>query len=204
MLKNISKINFSDGLIKYLGLFLGIFTNYGWIVFGIWLLIVGEWKSVISGILIILFSSNFLSYILFLPLIFTAPALDQIQKGNKIFGYSLVLVNALLTNIIAAAWCIMNFWIFSIITNKENISLGIIWSYYTSLYPLLQITLKETENNEFTIMLLIATQIACILAIFIYLIFQINLLFVSIFITTIMILSAIIQFAVALRADISR
>jgi hypothetical protein len=152
-----------------------IFNNIGGIIAGIWLLILGEWKFVIFGLIAAFSGSFILGFALMIPIIFAIPSMFFIERNNKIIGYIFGFFSMLTTNAIIFFWCIISFWIYYSISNPENIIPVLIWSYGVAVFPLQYLADKE-KDNEFIMITTLFVQIAYIVMLILLLLFDTTLL----------------------------
>ncbi len=148
-----------------------IFNNLGGIIAGIWLLILGEWKFVIFGLIAAFSGSFILGFALMIPMIFAMPSMFFIERNNKIIGYIFGFFSMLTTNAIIFFWCIISFWICYSKSTPESIIPALIWSYGVAVFPLQSLADKEKEN-EFTILTTLFVQIAYIVMLILLLLFN--------------------------------
>lgn len=106
-----------------------LLNAFGGVVAGIWLAILGEWSAILLGIAI-LFAGPFVVSLFLAPGMGLAGlGLVAIERGNKVFGWFLLLLASPWTSIVIVAWEIVIFKTFGALATAHNVIPMWLWSY---------------------------------------------------------------------------
>lgn len=168
-----------------------LLNSLGFIIAGIWLAFLGEWGIIGSGILSIISASFFLSILILPVLLFAGLAAICIQK-NKILGFIASLPAVFYTNALITLWCVGSFfWVENTVESDAFIP-GLLWAYGIATGPWAFFASKE-QNNEFSVITVIVSQIACMLLMLALLIFRLTFWNALVIVGTLMGAMAILQ-----------
>jgi len=173
-----------------------IINNFGGIIAGIWLLILGKWSLVFFGVITAFTGGFLLSFILLVPMIFTFPGMFFIEKDYKILGYFFNFLSLLTTIGIISFWCIASLWICYQKSTPEAVIPALIWSYGVAIYPLLAMAEKE-RDNEFTMLTILFVQLAYIAMLILLIIFN------AYFLTGFIVFGSIMLFAMFIEVTMA-
>jgi hypothetical protein len=182
-----------EKIIVSLSIPLMIFNNLGGIVAGIWLLILGEWKFVIIGLLAAFTGSFVLGFVLMIPMIFALPSMFFIERNHRIIGYIFGFFSLLTTNAVIFLWCLTAFWVCYINSTADSIIPALLWSYGVAVFPLQSLAEKE-KDNEYTILTLLFVQVAYITMLVLLLLFN------TTFLTSFIVFGSFMIFAIFIQA----
>lgn len=128
-----------------------LFNMLGGIVAGIWLALLGEWKTIFLG-LILTFMSKWIVSIVLIPAFGIATlGAAAVERGNKIIGWTLLLLQSPWTPIVVIVWEIAMLGTFGNRANAENWFPVWLWSYGAATgvwaYMAREETKSDPENN---------------------------------------------------------
>ncbi|MGV7931379.1 MAG: hypothetical protein AB2L13_21155 [Spirochaetota bacterium] len=133
----------------------------GGIIGGIWLLILGEWRLLLIGIILIIISKWVLSILMMVGMPLTGIALYFYNRKN-VLGHVFGFLTQLYTNILIIGTCFVAFFLCSKFYKGSEISITyipyLLWSWGMSLGPWQFFASKE-PNNEFTAITLFSASI---------------------------------------------
>lgn len=136
------------GFITALAVPIAFLNMIGGIGSGIWLAILGEWWTIVSGLLFFFISTFALSIIIMPSMLLSAPAAYWAEKG-KTFG---MLCFGALSNlyiiVVITVWCCGILYIF--VKDATSISLipKLIWSYGVATGPWAYMASKDQQGGE--------------------------------------------------------
>lgn len=119
------------GLVNVLLVPLMVLDVFGGVVSGIWLLIIGDWRSVLLGIGIVIVSSFSLS-ILMLPSLLFAGLAALGKRGGRIIA---VVLSLLYIGAIIVIWCSVVLFLFGRQLSPKNLVPVMIWSHGVAVGP---------------------------------------------------------------------
>jgi hypothetical protein len=135
-------------LIKTLLTPLMILNSLGGIVSAVWLLILGEWRLILGGLLV-MFAGNFCLTIAFLPsVLLGAPALYLASKEKWTISNVLMLPSILYINAVIAAWCGIVFFFYTLGSTLPNLIPRMIWSYGIATGTLSYLAMKGPSDEN--------------------------------------------------------
>ncbi len=177
---------------------LGVINMFGGIVSGIWLAILGEWGLIGYGILALILSGMGIGLAMMPGMIFAAPAVIMLEKGNKLGGYFFGFLSSLYTIIVLVAWCILVLIFHTKQASHESIIPVLIWSYGIATGPIAWLAQKDLKSgNEYAMVSTFFIQIAYLLAILGILLIGMSLLSVLFLFGITMIIGLTVQFSMA-------
>ena len=136
------------GLVEVLSVPLVILNLLGGIVSLIWLLILGEWRLVLLGLLIVL-AGSFLLMIAFLPsAILGAPAMYFASREKFLAANVFMLPSILYTNAVVAVWCSALLVVFTRDAVLSDLVPRMIWSYGIATGALSYMASKESGGGD--------------------------------------------------------
>lgn len=109
----------------------------------IWLLIIGEWRSVVLGIVIVAVAS-FILGILILPTLLLA---GLASTGKRALQYISVVLSTLYVGTIIVVWCTVILLVFLGRTSPRNIIPMMLWSYEVATGPWAYMASKDGDNT---------------------------------------------------------
>lgn len=126
---------------------LAILNALGGIVAGIWLAILGEWSAILLG-LGILFLGAFVVSLLLAPGIALAGAgAGAIDRGNRRFGWLLILLASPWTYLVIIAWEVVIFQFFGNRATPTNMIPMWLWSYAAATGVWSYLANKEGQSD---------------------------------------------------------
>src|SRR6267142_3919882 len=124
----------NDQLMRIFSPVVQIATNFGAIVFAIWLLILGRWLLIVSGIVAVLGCVLVLKFALALQTLFALPLPALARKGRRLVIYFLVFVSQAYAALLMTIWCVGVFsWFLS--TGRDNLAPALGFSYAVAIGP---------------------------------------------------------------------
>jgi hypothetical protein len=112
-----------------------LLNTVGFIVSAIWLLIIGEWRSVVAGIAMSFFAPFLLGLALLPALIFGAPAMFLARRGVTIGLYFFSFLGSLYTAVIITVWCVGVAIYFLENASSSAFWPTLVWSYGVATSP---------------------------------------------------------------------
>jgi hypothetical protein len=94
-----------DTLVKIFQLPIAILNGFGFFVAGIWLLVIGEWRSVVAGIVISIVAPFFLGLAVLPSMIFGGPGIYFAKRNLTIGLYFFSFLSSIYIAVIITAWC---------------------------------------------------------------------------------------------------
>ena len=192
-------------LLSVLAVPLGVLNMFGGIISGIWLAILGEWGLIGYGILALLVSGMGIGFAMAPGLLFAAPAVAMLEKGNKIGAYFFGLLSTTYTVGILTTWCILVLVYYTKQANADSIIPVLIWSYGVATGPIVWLAQKDLQSgNEYAMITTFFIEVAYILTILAILFVGVSLLNVVVLFGVVMSIGLIAQFSVAYLAEKSQ
>lgn len=150
-------------------------TNLGGAISGIWLLILGDWITVLYGIVGYVVSGFGLVFLMAPILRWTNLCASNLaENGRKGFSHLFFFIGTAYSNIVVAAWCI--FVLFFLTNNANNSSFipSVILSYSVATYPLLSVAVPQIERRggDFSLISMYLAQLAAMLVIILVIFFN--------------------------------
>lgn len=137
-----------QGIITALTVPLALLNMLGGIVAGIWLAILGEWGTIVRGILFFFVSTFTLSIVLIPSMLLSAPAAYCAEKG-KPFG---MLCFGALSNLyiiaVITVWCCGILYIFVKDATASSLIPKLIWSYGVATGPWAYMASKDQQGGD--------------------------------------------------------
>jgi hypothetical protein len=129
----------------------------GFVVAGIWLMLVGQWWAIGYG-----FAALIVPYVLLIAAVpgayLTTRALGFMDKGKPLFAFILLLLGRLCEWAVFAAWFVGAFYVFLSRTTGETFPPLLIWAYSVALGPWLfmaeRLRKRETGGDATRIFIL--------------------------------------------------
>lgn len=109
----------------------------------IWLLIIGEWRSVVLGIVIVAVAS-FILGILILPTLLLA---GLASTGKKLLQYISAVLSTLYVGTIIVVWCTVILLVFLGRASPRNTIPMMLWSYEVATGPWAYMASKDGDNT---------------------------------------------------------
>lgn len=111
-------------LITILGVPFSILNALGGIVAAIWLLAIGDWKTLIVGVILVVFSSHSIAILMLPGAAFSAITVAVGTRTNMrgVMFYSAVFINNLYIVVVITAWCIGVLTLFMALCSKAHAS----------------------------------------------------------------------------------
>jgi hypothetical protein len=136
-----------DGIITLISLPVGLLNFGGGIVGGIWLLILGKWFLVTSGLFIGIFGHYILWLLLSPGYLFQALSMKLIEKKSITIAYISIVIGYIFNYIAMLFWCLC-----ALIFILNNHNSGLIWPYLLFAYsvatsPWTYIVSSETSRS---------------------------------------------------------
>jgi hypothetical protein len=155
---------------------------FGGIVSGVWLAILGQWWAIGIGLAAI-FAHMFLSPVMLVGMVFGAPAVALINRGQTVLALPFILLSQLWTYGIVAIWCIASFHYFMSHADHRTYIPLLIWSYGVAVGPWANLSQREMRagGGEAGLMATFFVQIA-------YVVTGIALIFVTAYPMTLLII----------------
>jgi len=121
-----------------------ILNIFGEVVSGVWLLIIGEWRLVVLGVIAIVVSSFVLGLLMMPSLLFAG--LASVIKGN---GGKMVpvVLSTLYTALVMTVWCVASLWVFGVFATSKNVVPLLIWSYGVAVGPWADMARKDQAGQ---------------------------------------------------------
>ncbi len=145
----------------------------GGIVSAIWLIILGDWGLVLIGVVGSLIASFLIGFVLMIGLIFAIPAMKFGEKGYRIPALIFGFLSQVVTVAIISFWCLYVFSLFLQNATVDNWIPFAILSYAIATTPFNFLASKE-QDNEFTQLTLFFIQVAYILLLICFLLFNLT------------------------------
>jgi len=122
-----------------------ILNALGDVVSGVWLLIIGEWRLVVLGVIAIVLSSFILGLLMMPSLLFAG--LASVIKGN---GGKMIpaVLSTLYTALVMTTWCVASLWLFGMSATSKNIVPLLIWSYGVAVGPWADMARKDQAGQD--------------------------------------------------------
>lgn len=134
------------GIITALSIPIVLLNLIGGIVSGIWLAILGNWGSIILGIILFFISTLLISFALLPSILLDAPVIYFASKGKFIGAFLFNILSNLYAVIVITIWCCSILFIFSYVVTINNLIPRLIWSYGVAIGPLSYMASKERDN----------------------------------------------------------
>jgi hypothetical protein len=134
-------------LLSLLAVPLCILNMCGGIGSGIWLAVLGEWGLIGYGILAMMVSGMGLGLAMAPGLLFSAPTVAMLEKGNKAGWYAFGLLSTVYTVGILAGWCLSVLLAYLKQVNTVSIIPALIWSYGVATGPIVWLAHKDAGNE---------------------------------------------------------
>jgi hypothetical protein len=113
-------------------------------VSGIWLLVIGEWRSVLLGIAIVAVASFALGIVLVLPTLLFA---GLVSTGKEALQHISVVLSSLYVGTIIVVWCTVILLVFLGRTSPRNLIPMMLWSYEVATGPWAYMASKDRDNT---------------------------------------------------------
>ena len=134
--------------IKALLIPLMILNSLGGIVSAVWLLLLGEWRLIVAGLLVSL-AGNFCLRIAFLPsVLIGAPALYLASKEKWTISNILMLPSILYINAVMTAWCGIVFYFYTLDSTLPDFVPRMIWTYGIATGTLSYLAMKGPSDEN--------------------------------------------------------
>jgi hypothetical protein len=186
---------------------LGVLNALGGIVAGVWLAVLGEWGVIGWGIAGLFFSAYGLSFAMLPGLIFAAPSAYFAQRGYKWPFYFFVLLGALYTVAVIAAWCGAVLYFFVIRADSASLIPTLLWSYGAATGPLAFMTQKEQQGGDSAFAAVATTffaQVGYLAMILMVLLLPATLLDILVVFSFVMLIGVGFQFAIGVKLERER
>lgn len=112
-------------------------------VSAIWLLVIGEWRSVVLGIVIVAVASFAIGILLLPTLLFAGLA----STGKRALQYISVVLSTLYVGTIIVVWCTIILLVFFGRTSPRNVIPMMLWSYEVATGPWAYMASKDGDNT---------------------------------------------------------
>jgi len=122
-----------------------ILNIFGEVVSGVWLLIIGEWRLVVLGVIAIVVSSFVLGLLMMPSLLFAGLASVIRGNGGKMVP---VVLSTLYTALVMTAWCVASLWVFGTSATLKNVVPLLIWSYGVAVGPWANMARKDQAGQD--------------------------------------------------------
>ncbi len=109
--------------------------NFGWIVGGIWLVILGEWGLLGLGLASMFISSFGLGFVLMPGFLLALPGTLALDRGEHVIGGLCVLASNLWTLVVITVWCVGCFYVVLRYYNAGSIWPYLLWAYGMATGP---------------------------------------------------------------------
>jgi hypothetical protein len=137
-----------------------ILNSLGFIVSGLWLLILGEWRSVLAGLVISFAASFFLGLALLPTAALLAPSAFFAKRGITIALYFFCFLSSIYTVALITAWCGAVTLYFLNEATRQAFWPLLIWSYGVATSPWTY--MAQRDSGGASIMAAFFTQVAFI------------------------------------------
>jgi len=118
-----------EALDRVIGIPLGIFHLFGGIVAGIWLAILGEWKVIGLGLLLLVSSPFLLGFVLMPGSMFAIPAMKAVESGRKMLGALMGSLSVIYTTAVIVVWAYLMLRFFHGRAHDSSQIPFLLWSY---------------------------------------------------------------------------
>jgi len=189
-------------LITALSLPIGILNLFGGVTAGVWLAILGEWRLIGVGLLLLVSSHFLIEFALMPGLILAAPAVKAIESGRTTLAALFGNLSLIYTTVIVVAWSYLMLRIFyGQATDSSQIPL-LLWSYGAATAPWAYMAAKdqkaqdgENPSSVFALFFLSLGYICCMLALLFWSVSAASCLWIlAAFMTMSYIISAVVAF----------
>ncbi len=177
---------------------LALIIGIGGIVSGIWLAILGQWGSIVYGLLMLV-GAGFLLWITMMPgMLFEAPATAYCEEGNKPAFYVLVFLRTLYPFAVLTLWCVLVLNFFARRADSSSIIPMLLWSYGVATSPIVWIAQKDLQSfKEYAMISTFFAQVAYLLVVLVVLFVGASALEVLVLFGIVMLVGLAIQFRIA-------
>ena len=135
------------GLFSLLVIPFMLLNGLGGIVAGIWLAILGEWKTIFLGIALTLASKYIVSVLMIPSMAIAAPGVSAMDRGHKALGWLLLIAQVPWLYVIIIAWELIMFSTFGSRTTPENWFPVWLWSYGAATAVWAYMASQETKGD---------------------------------------------------------
>lgn len=181
---------------------LAFLNIFGGIVAGIWLMILGEWSVLISGVVAFLLSNWILAFALLPSLGLTVAAISGLEKGRKLQFVVSAFLSNLYVVILMVVWCVGVLYYYVSNATPSSLVPIVIWSYGIATGPWSYMASKEGQPGEGggfgSTLLVLLSEIAYVVVGFIVLFGSVLLIDVIWIFSGFMVIALIIQTVVVL------
>jgi len=140
--------------INTLALPLVFINNFGVIAAAIWLLLLGEWDIIVSGLVVLLSGYVLPLWIFMIGQIFVMPSTYFIEKNNQTAGMVFGFLNVLSAAAIIVVWCVIVLFYFLKLAGYGSFYPTILWSYCITTSPLAYLAYKDLQGGNEAAMIL--------------------------------------------------
>ena len=113
-----------------------VFMNiFGGVISGIWLAVLGEWKAIGMGVILIIVSAIGLGFVLMPSLIFALPATRAIEAGKNSLAAFLGGLTMIYTGVVMLCWAIIIFVYYYKASDSSSLIPMLFWSYGVATAP---------------------------------------------------------------------
>jgi len=177
-----------------------LISNFGFIVSGIWLLILDEWKIIITGLLWLISAHLLLGWIFMIGMIFVIPSAYFFDKNNQLGGIIFGSLNVLFTIAVVVVWCVFVLLYFLKYANNDSFYPILIWSYSVAISPLSFLSYKDLQGgNEMSMISTFFAKLGFISMILGILLFDMNISLIWIVFSSVMFIGLIVQLTIAYK-----
>ncbi|WP_141682840.1 hypothetical protein [Agrobacterium tumefaciens] len=125
-----------------------VLNSLAGLIGGAWLLWLGEWKLVVASVLLTISAPLWTSLLLIPGMVFAAPALAALEKGQTTIGVTLAALSALWTYTIITVWCLTVFWYVPTFWSPNHPILPfLLFAYATATGPWAVMAQKEARSG---------------------------------------------------------
>jgi hypothetical protein len=137
-----------DALITVLSIPLMMLNILGGTVAGIWLAILGEWGTIVDGILLLIFSFISSGFVLMPSMLFTAPAIRCAEKGKTTGALCFAALSSLYILAVITLWCCGILFLFVHDATASNLIPRLLWSYGLATAPWAYIAGQDARSGD--------------------------------------------------------
>jgi hypothetical protein len=138
-----------DTLVKIFQLPITILNGFGFFGAGIWLLVIGEWRSVVAGIVISILAPLLLGLAVMPSIIFGGPGIYFAKRGMTIGLYFFSFLSSVYIATIITAWCSGVTFYFMQGAPSRAFWPMLIWSYGVATSPWTYMAQREQSIPSF-------------------------------------------------------
>ncbi len=175
-----------------------LIIGIGGIVAGIWLAILGQWGSIVYGLLMLV-GAGFLLWITMMPgMLLEAPATAYSEAGNKPAFYFLVFLRTLYPFAVLTLWCVLVLNFFAMRADSSSIIPMLLWSYGVATSPIAWLSQKDLQPfKEYAMISTFFAQVAYLLVVLVVLFVGASAFAVLVLFGIVMLVGLAIQFRIA-------